>query len=112
MIKYTKNLQRRKEMMSKQTAVEYLIQEIKNDVFVHSKSTKEWNHIFQQAEAMEWEQIVNAVDSIEIVNRRYYKDGTFGDDKVGKEIQMTGREYIGLSVTGELYYKQTYGGDK
>jgi len=48
----------------------------------------------------------------ELVNRRYYKDGTFGDDKAGKEIQMTGREYIGLSTDGKAYYNETYGGDK
>jgi hypothetical protein len=43
--------------MIQQTAVEYLIQEIKNDVFIHSKSTKEWNKIFEQAKAMEKEQM-------------------------------------------------------
>jgi hypothetical protein len=41
-----------------QTAVDYLIQEIKNDVFVHSKSTKEWNVIFKQAKSM-YEQEIN-----------------------------------------------------
>ena len=46
--------------MAQQTAVEYLIQEIKNDVFVNSKSTKEWNEIFKQAKAMEKEQIQKA----------------------------------------------------
>jgi hypothetical protein len=43
-----------------QTAVDYLIQEIKNDVFVHSKSTKEWNVIFKQAKAMYEQAIINA----------------------------------------------------
>ncbi len=59
---------------------------------------------------MEKEQLIKAVDSIELVNRRYYKDGTFGDDKAGKEIQMTGREYIGLSTDGKAYYNETYKG--
>jgi hypothetical protein len=36
-----------------QTAVEYLIHHIRQDVFVHSKSTKEWNQVFQQAKEME-----------------------------------------------------------
>jgi len=71
--------------MKKQTAVEYLIQEIKNDVFVHSKSTKEWNHIFRQAEAMEKEQINKACYD------GYYKE----DEKYTYE-----------------YYNETYGGDK
>ena len=42
--------------MSKQTATEYLIQEIKNDTFIHSKSTKEWNEVFRKAKQMEREQ--------------------------------------------------------
>jgi hypothetical protein len=39
-----------------QTAVEYLIHHIRQDVFVHSKSTKEWNQVFQQAKEMENQQ--------------------------------------------------------
>ena len=43
--------------MKNQTAVEYLIQEIKNDAFVQSKSIAEWNEVFTKALAMEREQI-------------------------------------------------------
>jgi hypothetical protein len=46
--------------MSKQTATDYLIQEIKNDSLVQAKSTKEWNEVFQKAKQMECEQIVDA----------------------------------------------------
>ena len=42
----------------KQTAVDFLIYHIRQDAFVHSKSTKEWNEVFQQAKAMEKKQIV------------------------------------------------------
>jgi len=40
----------------KQTAVDFLIYHIRQDTFVHSKSTKEWNEVFQQSKAMEREQ--------------------------------------------------------
>jgi hypothetical protein len=46
----------------KQTAVDFLIYHIRQDTFVHSKSTKEWNEVFQQSKAMEKEQIENAYD--------------------------------------------------
>ena len=37
----------------KQTAVDFLIYHIRQDTFVHSKSTKEWNGVFQQSKEME-----------------------------------------------------------
>ena len=43
--------------MKKQTAVEYLIEQIHNDAFVQSKSVPEWYEIFEKALAMEREQI-------------------------------------------------------
>ena len=68
--------------MSKQTAIEYLIQEIKNDALVQAKSTEEWNEVFRIAKEMEREQIIDA----------YYE----------------GKEY-GFKEQGEQYYKETYG---
>ena len=62
-----------------QTAVEYLIKEIKNDVFVHSKSTKEWNIIFKKSKAMEKEQITEAV--------------MYGDIRGKLETYLTAEEY-------------------
>jgi hypothetical protein len=46
--------------MNKQTAMQYLIQEIKNDLFLRSKSAKEWNKVFEQALQMEHEQMIDA----------------------------------------------------
>lgn len=67
----------------------------------------------EQAKAMEKEQIVKAIDSIQLVSRRYYKDGTdwkYWDDVLGWEVPTSDEnEYFGLSITGEKYYKQTYG---
>jgi hypothetical protein len=68
-----------------QTAVEYLIHHIRQDVFVHSKSTKEWNQVFQQAKEMEKEQIKKAVN--------------FGDER-GNIVSYS---------TAEQYYNETYG---
>ena len=70
--------------MSKQTATEYLIQEIKNDALVQAKSTEEWNKIFQIALQMEREQIQDAfyhgvdIDAFNVNNKwteaeKYYK---------------------------------------
>ena len=46
--------------MNKQTATDYLIQEIKNDALVQAKSIKEWNEVFRIAKQMEREQIETA----------------------------------------------------
>lgn len=69
--------------MSKQTATQYLIEEIKNDSLVQAKSTEEWNEVFKKAKQMEREQIVEA-------GRYYFHER-------GK-------------LTPQQYYEQTYGG--
>jgi uncharacterized protein YdeI (BOF family) len=48
----------------KQTAVEFLIYHIRQDTFVHSKSAKEWNEVFQQAKEMEKEQMIDFARNI------------------------------------------------
>ena len=97
----------------KQTAVEWLFAHLLPFLpFSDPKEREHFRRCLSEAKAMEKEQLIKAVDSIELVNRRYYKDGTFGDDKAGKEIQMTGREYIGLSTDGKAYYNETYGGEE
>jgi len=73
--------------MSKQTATDYLIQEIKNDTFIHSKSTKEWNEIFRKALQMEREQIIEAANN-----------------------GCKGMCMIDTSRDGKQYYQKTYGG--
>ena len=72
--------------MSKQTATDYLIQEIKNDALVQAKSTQEWNEVFRKAKQMEREQIIDT-----------RQDGV---DAVFK----------GYSISNEEYYNETYGG--
>jgi hypothetical protein len=41
------------------TAIEYLIQEIKQDRYVSHKSTKEWNDVFRQTKEIEKEYLFN-----------------------------------------------------
>ncbi len=72
--------------MNKQTATQYLIEEIKNDSFVQAKSIEEWNKVFEQALQMEREQIIDARQN--------------GVDTVFK----------GYSISNEEYYNETYGG--
>jgi hypothetical protein len=48
--------------MSKQTAVEWLIQNIVEDQTIKAKSMYEWISIFEQAKAMEKEQISKAYE--------------------------------------------------
>ena len=99
--------------MSKQAAVDWLVKELNQKIdFIPMKYWDEIRDIVKQAKAMEREQIEEAVDSVQLVNRRYYRDGTFADDEAGEEIQLIGREYIGLSKKGKQYYEQTYGGNK
>jgi hypothetical protein len=74
--------------MTKQTAVNFLIQEIKNDSLVMAKSSKEWNQTFEQAKEMEKEQILFA-----------YNDGAMGAFE---------KTYKGMHE----YYEQNYGGNK
>jgi hypothetical protein len=73
---------------TQQTAVEWLIQHIRQDVFVHSKSTKEWNQVFQQAKEMEKEQIIKAAS-----------------DHCYPTCELA-------TIDAEEYYKLTYGGNK
>jgi hypothetical protein len=71
-------------METKQTAVQFLIEHIKQDVFVHSKSTKEWNQVFAQAKQMEKEQIIDAAyhgvnfENSPYENAEQYYNETYG----------------------------------
>jgi CRISPR/Cas system-associated protein Cas10 (large subunit of type III CRISPR-Cas system) len=77
--------------MSKQTATQYLIEEIKNDSFVQAKSTEEWNEVFKQALQMEREQIEKAIEYVFNYGCRY-ANGEEGE------------------YDSQPYYEQTYGG--
>lgn len=48
----------------KETAVEWLIKQIKEDQTIKAKSMGEWNTVFHQSKEMEKEQIIEAVESI------------------------------------------------
>jgi len=76
----------------KQTAVEWLIQNIVEDQTIKAKSMSEWIKIFEQAKAMEKEQIIKSIiDTIVGSNKIYDK------------------EYPEVRYTAEQYYNETYG---
>ncbi len=97
--------------MSKQTATQYLIEEIKNDSFVQAKSTQEWNEVFRKALQMEREQIIDAdlagvertlLDFSKFPNLVGYLKKTLSlvnDIKEGRDTHDNGIEY----------YNETYG---
>jgi hypothetical protein len=59
----------------KQTAVEWLIQNIVEDQTIKAKSMSEWIKIFEQAKAMEKEQIKEAaVSNGNITGEQYYNE--------------------------------------
>ena len=69
-------------MESKQTAVNWLIEQIKSDQNQKALSANEWMQVIEQAKAMEKEQIMDAWD-------------------VGKDSFS--------SMSAEQYYNETYG---
>jgi hypothetical protein len=73
----------------KQTAVEWLIQNIVEDQTIKAKSISEWTTIYEQAKAMEKEQISQS-----------YTTGV-EEDVWNNPLR-----------TGEMYYEETYGGNK
>ena len=75
--------------MKNQTAVEYLIQEIKNDAFVQSKTISEWLEVFDKAKAMEREQMEEAVSN-----------------GISKADMVDNRGYFNF----DKWYNETYGG--
>ncbi len=79
------------------TAVDFLIQEIKNDQFVKSKSTKEWNEIFDKAKEMEKEQ--------------HEKFNKFLNDEI--KLSISDENTIKrIQWYYNTYFNETYGGNK
>ena len=76
----------------KQSAVSWLIQNIVEDQTIKAKPMSEWLEIFDQAKAMEREQIKDA--------------WRCGDNNTG--IMISDR----YAISDESFYNQTYGGDK
>lgn len=89
--------------MSKQTATDYLIQEIKNDSLVQAKSTKEWNEVFQKAKKMEREQMRKTYSHGWTTRERF-------DDLVSDLIYPLGLDYEEKQEYAfQQYYNETYG---
>ena len=74
--------------MNKQTAVQFLIEKIHFDANVRCFSQVEWNEIFEQANQMYKEQMIDA-----------WKDGAYG-----------GGQFTTTFDNEEQYYNETYGG--
>jgi hypothetical protein len=74
--------------MKKQTAVEWLIQNIVEDQTIKAKSMTEWINIFDQSKTMEKEHIMEA-----------FEDGQYNIDLDG----------CPLNRNAEQYYNETYG---
>ena len=51
-------------MENKQTAVRWLIEQIKEDQIIKAKSMSEWSTVFEQAKAMEKEQLVKFAEFV------------------------------------------------
>jgi len=75
------------------TAVEWLIQNIVEDQTIKAKSMSEWTTIYEQAKAMEKEQIIEAY--LTPLSNEYW----FQKDEI-------------LNQESKKYYNETYGGDK
>ena len=86
------------------TAVEWLVEQL-----FWSDQMEGIERVVQQAKEMEKEQIVKAVDAVQIVHRKYFENGWTGEDILGKEVPTTkDRTYFGLSKNGEQYYNETF----
>ena len=76
----------------KKTSVQWLIQNIVEDQTIKSKSMSEWIKVFDNAKAMEKEQIMDA-------HKHGFTEGTcFGSSPIGYKF-----------TTSEQYYNETYG---
>jgi hypothetical protein len=64
--------------MSKQTAVEWLIQNIVEDQTIKAKSMSEWISIFEEAKEMEKEQIIDIDYRLSVIED--YAKGEAGDE--------------------------------
>ena len=71
----------------KQTAVEWLVEQIKSDQNQKSLSASEWMQVINQAKHMEKEQLIDA----------------FG---IGCQVEST--RLVGYQDMAEQYYKETY----
>ena len=89
------------------TAVEFIVEELEKSI--QSGNQIPIGLILEKAKEIEKEQIVKAVDAVQIVHRKYFENGWTGEDILGKEVPTTkDRTYFGLSKNGEQYYNETF----
>jgi len=74
--------------MENKTAVEWLIEQIKDDQFKKVKTDLQWSKIFEQAKEMEKKQIIEAHGN------KQKRGGSVG--------------YVYYNLSGEQYYNETY----
>jgi hypothetical protein len=88
--------------MKKQTAVEWLIQNIVEDQTIKAKSMSEWTTIYEQVKAMEKQQSIS--DYCE--GFKASGEGWNGEYGLKDMLDVAGE------IDAEDYYNKTYGGDK
>ena len=81
--------------MKQQTAVEWLVDQIKSDQNQKALSASEWMEVIEQAKQMEKEQIMKAYD-----------------DGVDYEISIYSNMGVLTAMDSEEYYNETYGVQK
>jgi hypothetical protein len=74
----------------KQTAIDWLIEQIKNDQFNKVKTNLEWSEIFKQAKEIEKEQIIFS---------------NYNGQSVGKGLDVNIKKFL---THAEQYYNKTY----
>ena len=80
---------------NKQTAVEWLINQIRQDKMVKAKTAKQWLEIFEQAKAMHKEEMID-----------------FADNYVDNCVIPNENMAIPTIMDVPNYYNETYGGNK
>jgi len=88
--------------MKKQTAVEWLIQNIVADQTIKAKSMSEWTMVYAQAKAMEKQQSIS--DYCE--GFKASGEGWNGEYGLKDMLDVAGE------IDAEDYYNKTYGGEK
>ena len=88
--------------MKKQTAVEWLIQNIVADQTIKAKSMSEWTMIYEQAKAMDKQQSISDY----CAGFKASGEGWNGEYGLKDMLDMAGE------IDAEDYYNKTYGGDK
>jgi len=92
-------------MEHKQTAVEWLVQEI-NKINVSTEARMFINKLKDQAKKMEKEQMINAINDVSENNVKY------ANMIIASWSQIEGELFMHNTKLAEQYYNETYGGNK